>query len=459
VAYHPGCIKAGPPFRTRRAKAGGLSFPEVISDWDNFICELCTVRAVLDRELLPTSRDTELLLLERMRMLDIVHHWSLGTHRGYQGKIRVLRRFESLYGAPILRTTALQAPPSGPDVPLQWCQEWYSLRMSPWRKGEQEVPLPVSFTTVRQLRSAANQFYTWDLALAHPAGATRDHSGRVMCLPAIPAPDSLSSSLFAKGLSIRLGTETQPSFPLQERHVRWLDTDLRRRLTATTSPLARRTLALAGLLNLTLWLGWLRARESLDLQWNRITVLDTPELISSQDLPPGVGAALLQLGPETKTHRTVSADCVLSLRTAAGFDWHFWWTCVLQTCDVDYPAPADGRCIFVHADGTPWTSLFFRTSFLYPALELQRLEGDAYLRPFDGSPGNSLAAKFYSLHCYRRGARTHVSRVHSPTYRRPTKDEVYEHARWRRPRSSEAIDVMYCDWPLFDQVKLTLLSM
>jgi hypothetical protein len=41
--------------------------------WPNFMCEACTVRAMLDRELTGPN-DWKLLCFERMRVLDIVHY-------------------------------------------------------------------------------------------------------------------------------------------------------------------------------------------------------------------------------------------------------------------------------------------------------------------------------------------------------------------------------------------------
>jgi hypothetical protein len=98
--------------------------------------------------------------------------------------------------------------------------------------------------------------------------------------------------------------------------------------------------------------------------------------------------------------------------------------------------------VFTQSDGTPWTSKFFCRRFLSPSLQRQRAAGDPYLHPFNGSPGNTLEAKFWSLHCYRRGARSHVSRggkFGKKRLRRATKDEVYEHGHWRRRRSGEDI--------------------
>ena len=116
--------------------------------------------------------------------------------------------------------------------------------------------------------------------------------------------------------------------------------------------------------------------------------------------------------------------------------------------------------IFTTAYAGHWTSLFFRQNYLYPALEQQQANGDAYLRPFLGpAPSNRLPAKFWSLHCYRQGARSHVSRggiYGALHFRKATPDQVYEHARWRRKRSSESIDKQYQAWTLHDRIAITL---
>jgi hypothetical protein len=41
-----------------------------------FICEACTVRAVLGRDLTWTSIDMQPLMLERMRLIDMAHTWA-----------------------------------------------------------------------------------------------------------------------------------------------------------------------------------------------------------------------------------------------------------------------------------------------------------------------------------------------------------------------------------------------
>ena len=92
--------------------------------------------------------------------------------------------------------------------------------------------------------------------------------------------------------------------------------------------------------------------------------------------------------------------------------------------------PAGHLPIFCSESGVPWTSLYFRQQFLYPCLRRLKAAGDPYLQPLDASGRNSIEARFWSLHCYRLGTRSHVSRSTITTLA-ATKDMIYEHARWR----------------------------
>jgi hypothetical protein len=99
-----------------------------------------------------------------MRLIDMAHYWSKCTHATYQGKLRVIRTFESHYDIGVLRPTPLLRPPNGREIPLMWCQEAYSLRHSPSKRNEDPELSTLAFSSIRQLRSAASsQFLTWDL--------------------------------------------------------------------------------------------------------------------------------------------------------------------------------------------------------------------------------------------------------------------------------------------------------
>ena len=173
------------------------------------------------------------------------------------------------------------------------------------------------------------------------------------------------------------------------------------------------------------------------------------------DLPPNIGVCFLDLGHGTKTSRGFHAKVIVAYESLSGLSLGRWIKLASRYCGVTDMA-SDDRPVFTHPSGKPWTSKYFRRTFLYPALERQRQEGDAFLRAFDGTPGNTIPRKFWSLHCYQRGARTHSTKGGKSGTRQATKDQVYEHGRWCRRRSAEAIDKQYDEWTLEDRIRITL---
>ena len=414
------------------------------------------MRSVLGRELSGVE-DWKLLCFERMRILDLAHSWALSTHEGYQSRLRYLHRFERFFGVSILQASSLQKPPSGPEIALMWAEEQYSLRLTTDTKRNPDGGTRVTYNTIRHLRSAVSQFLSWDMMLHHSGGVYFDHQRRLLVQPG-RFTDDAGATFFAAGLSSRIGTATKPSVALLARHVHWIDLDLTTRYKAAQWRALKSDLARAGVANLILWLGWLRAGETLNLQWDDLCVIP-PQHGPTADLPPGVGAVTISLLPETKSNRTQTRDVVIAYQTLSGLCLGNWIDRLRCCVGLGTNWEGERRPIFVHSTGQPWTSSHFRAHYLYPALNQQLLEGDAFLRAFDGSPGNSVENKFWSLHCYRRGGRTHVSRTHKNTHRKATDVQVYEHGRWRHRRSGEKIDVVYREWTLADRVRLTLLCM
>jgi hypothetical protein len=340
-----------------------------------------------------------------------------------------------------------------------WCQEAYGLRKSPIKRHEGS-DLNLAFSTIRQLRSAASQFLTWDMMVSRPERAFMDQQRRVIEQPC-RATDGLGYTLYTNGFRARVGDQTHPSVALLDCHVRALDQELNTAYLRSRTPQERRSNALGGLANLLLWLGWLRSAETFGLEWQDLLVIE-PEDSATMDLPAGCGMVSSRLAAETKSSRSHRPDVPMAYKTLSGFHLGKWFHRARHAADLGANYRQSLDRIFTHSDGTPWTSRFFRKKFLYPSLKRQRQAGDPYLKPFEGSPGNTLESKFWSLHCYRRGARSHVSRggkFGRHRLRRATKDEVYEHGRWRRRRSGEAIDKMYQSWPLRDRLKLTLYCM
>ena len=164
TAYHLGCIVVGEPFRSRLAKDKGLSFPKV-SIVPNFICEACTVRAMLSRELVQDSKDRALLMLERMRMIDQACAWDIKTLGAYQSHLRRIRQFETDFGVTGLKSLTLLKPPTSEAIALMWIQQHYALQTP--RKTHATTGDRVTYGSARTIRSAASQYYTWDMQIAH----------------------------------------------------------------------------------------------------------------------------------------------------------------------------------------------------------------------------------------------------------------------------------------------------
>ena len=384
-----------------------------------------------------------LLALERMRIIDVAHSWASNTYAGYQSKLNVVRRFEEQFDLSILPQERPSQPSSNPIIPLLWCQEAYSLQAGSSRRPSSTV----AFGTIRQLRSAVSQVYAWEAAVQPTAEAFLDSNSRLVHQSVRPT-DQLVAQLHATGMATRLGTITKPSTALLDRHVRSLDSLLRQRWEIAP-PQQRRELSLLAMANLLLWLGWLRSSETLDLRWKDISVVP-PADGPTVDLPLGIGAVILQLAPETKSNRTGQGSVVIAFTTISRLSLGQWILRSLEGEGLNLQN-LPNRPIFLHRDGTKWTSQWLRESHLYPHLRHLREEGDPYLQPI-----HSIAAAFWSLHCYRRGARSHVSKTHpGHRMRRATAVEVYEHGRWRKKRG-EDIDKMYQEWTIYDRIQLTL---
>ena len=454
--YHFGCIRMGPPFRTRLPKQKGLSFSSALRDMPNFICEACTVRAQLDRELQCTSPDIGLLALERARLIDMSHHWADTTLTQYHSKLNILRKFEQYFGVSPLQPTILERPPTGPAISIMWAQQHYTLRPG---RGKSQLSNEgfVSFSTARGLRSAAAHYLAWDLQVSDPQAAY-DALHRPLADTGTMPTDSLAYSYMTSGMSRRLGEESTPSHALLERHIQWIDNHLNSLYEVATTDEARAELSRAGLANLVAWLGWLRALELFSLFWNDLTILepqDGPEL----DLPVGTGAFLARLLPETKSSRTITADVVMAYTSGSGLSLGKW-THRLRASLGHHEIPSSADRVFQHPDGTPWTSLYFRSTYLWPLLHMQCIAGDAHLKPFDGINGRkTLEQVFYSMHSYRRGSRSVVSKRRPPPLQVASPDEVNEHGRWRVKRSNMKMDQLYLSWDIIDRLALTLFCM
>jgi hypothetical protein len=128
--YHPECIKVGKPFKTKLVRAtSGLQYPPAMTRFP-YICEACTVRAVLVRELTWTSGDMQLLMLERMRLIDMAHAWASSTLQGTARYLGRLSNFGQKYGINLFSKAPINQPPRSAVIPLLWGVLEYTLQTS-----------------------------------------------------------------------------------------------------------------------------------------------------------------------------------------------------------------------------------------------------------------------------------------------------------------------------------------
>jgi len=451
TAYHFGCIAVGEPFRTRLAKEKGLSYPPV-DIVPNFICEACTVRAVLGRELTKSSRDRVLLMLERMRIIDQACAWDPKTLAGYQSHLRRIRRFELDYGVTSLVPTTLIRPANTPAIPLMWTQQQYALETP--RKTHATTGERVMYNTSRNLRCAASQFYTWDLQVAHPGRAIRDGQRRghltEKCLPT----DELCWTLMASGMSRRMGDDSQPSVALNIAQVLRMSEFLDQAWEGPLSLDRQRDVAAAAVTHIGMYLSWLRSNEFFSLDWEDVKVTP-PARHLEKGLQPGVGVVEMNLLEETKTNRTKVADVIVAYKAlASGLSLGIW----VERMKRLWP-DAEGDVPFVRgADGNRFTSAYYRSNYLYPWLYRLKQEGDPTLLAFTQEAGNRIEDKYYSMNSYRRGGSSHSTKSRRGK-KKATAIQVYEHGRWKIKRQAENMPTRYREYTLEDRIYITLLCM
>jgi hypothetical protein len=237
VGYHADCIQAGEPFRTRLSDQKGLVCP-VIPHHPHFTCELCQVRAMLDRELLPIAADLQLLLLERLRIIDTASWWAKRTVTKYKPSLDFLSRFGSRYSIHMLVATIIRRPSRSESISLIWAQLLYSLRVN--NDGER-----IKFGSIRALHSAASVFYSLDQQAMFPGRLRRDKKRNELCASVAPH-DAVLATFATKGIARRLGSQSQSSWALSYVHLKYINSELRSAYGLASDPTTRHELACAG---------------------------------------------------------------------------------------------------------------------------------------------------------------------------------------------------------------------
>jgi hypothetical protein len=457
VQYHATCIRVGEPFHSRFPGDKCLVIPGSVP-MPHYVCELCQVRAVRDEEIGWDKLMVVLLMLERMRQVDVLNAWSANTMKKYGPYLRWMHQFGHQFGVNPLQVAPLERPPNSAAIPLAWAELMYSLRTTVGRDGERRRIL---YNTVRGLRSAAAWYHSMHLSYAYPGRVMRDRFRRGMILEFVSPTEEAITTLSHSGMARRLGTFAKKSWALSPNHIHVIDQGLRKRYSVAERSGDRAVmheLASAGSINLLAYLGWERSSDIFMTPPEAINITP-PSAGPTRDLPPGVGAVEHTLLAETKSDPTLVADVVIAYTTLSGLSVGFWLERLLQF------APYYPEKLFSTATTPEWASLHFRENFAIPILEEHRRLGDPTLSMFSNVPGQRMIDKIYSIHSWRRAGRSKVSRVPRHGEPRPrgarkaSPEEVYEHGRWEKKQDNESMPRRYNQWDLSDRIPVTYFCM
>jgi hypothetical protein len=284
-----------------------------------FICEACTFRAVLGQELTWTSCDMQLLMLERMRLIYMAHAWASSTFQGTARYLGRLSNFEEKYGIDLFPKAPITQPPRLAVIPLLWVVLEYTLQTS--RKlGE-----GIKYNTDTSLQSSASAYHLWEKKLQFPGHMYWDRDNNIIGASHLSPTDSVIATLGNKGMRRRLGTESRPPVALRYSRVSFNQEFRGQKYDGCGNDwLSKYEYAAANFAETCGWGGWLRAAETFSLDDEDVEII-TPDNGALHNLPIGVGAILLTLGPETKGQSSCKVDLPLADTFASGIIPHYWY--------------------------------------------------------------------------------------------------------------------------------------
>jgi hypothetical protein len=213
-------------------------------------------------------------------------------------------------------------------------------------------------------------------------------------VPACNPTDELVYTVFADGMKRRIGDKSNPSNVLLDHHITWMNRHFMENYRAATNLSVKSAISRAAIANLLAWLAWLRALETFSVKSGGVAIT-RPEHGPQHGLPLGMGIIQVDLQTQTKSSQTRIADMVVAYRTGSGKNLG-WWLEALWGL-LPYPMRVPSAYIICNNTGTPWTSHYFRYTYVYPLLALQRSFGDPFLSKFDESPGKGLQENYWSF--------------------------------------------------------------
>ena len=139
--------------------------------------------------------------------------------------------------------------------------EEYTCTLS--KKSKDNTP---QFNSARAFCSAFSAYSALCAALCKPQNTFKDRDLRPLTLPVVGASDTISATMVAHGMAVRLGTHSQSSMALFQRHIHQ-NQDLRLKYLSNQglTPIECYGLIAANCVELLGFLGWLQGTEVFSL--------------------------------------------------------------------------------------------------------------------------------------------------------------------------------------------------
>jgi hypothetical protein len=217
----------------------------------------------------------------------------------------------------------------------------------------------IKYNTARSLQSEASAYHLWEQMFQFPGHINRDRDNNVIGASHLSPTDSVIATLGNKGMMRRLGTEIRPLVALRYSHVAFNQEFRGRQYDGYGNDwLSKYDHAAANFAETCAWGGWLRAAETFSLDDEDVEIT-TPANGTLHNLPIGVGAFLLNLGPVTKGQSSKIVDVPLADTFASGISPHYWY---LKLMECKEKLGWIGGPLFRHYNGQIWISSYFKST-------------------------------------------------------------------------------------------------
>jgi hypothetical protein len=145
-----------------------------------------------------------MLMLERMRLIEMVPSWASSTLQGTATYLGRLSKLRQRYGIDIFPKAPITQPPRSASVPLLWAVLEYTLQTS------RKTGKGIKYDTARSLQSVASVYRLWEKMLQLPGHMYQDRDNNIIGASHLSPTYTDIATLSNKCMMRRRGTDSRP---------------------------------------------------------------------------------------------------------------------------------------------------------------------------------------------------------------------------------------------------------